>query len=65
MQLKREGSTVTVSRKTADGDAWTVVKADTVDLVGARFQISIMFRPSTTKTFSLYAFTLTGTEAAA
>lgn len=64
MQLKREGSTVTVSQKTADGDAWTVVKADTVDLVGERFQISMMFRPSTTKTFSLYAFTLTGTEAA-
>jgi len=64
MQLKREGSTVTVSQKTADGDDWTAVKADTVDLVGARFQISIMFAPSGTRTFGLYAFTLTGTEAA-
>ena len=64
MQIKREGSTVTVSQKTADGDDWTVVKADTVDLVGARFQISIMCAPSGTRTFALYAFSLTGTEAA-
>ena len=64
MQIKREGSTVTVSQKTGDDDDWTVTKADTVDLIGARFQISIMFAPYATKTFSLYALRLTGAEAA-
>ena len=65
MQLKREGSTVTVSRKTADDDDWTVVEANAVDLVGERFQISILIRPYNLKSFYLYAFNLTGTEAAA
>ena len=63
IQIKRVGGVITASRKTLDGDAWTVVQTDALDVCGAEFTLSLLFRTTTTSIFSMEEFNFTGFEA--
>lgn len=60
VQIKRVSGTVTVSRKTLDGDAWTVVESDNIDVTGAEFYLHIYCKTQALKTFSLLAVNFDG-----